>query len=166
MLEIMLPMAVSSLEYRRTWVEVRLKLDPPPRRETAYHFPGLPIPSDQVPIISFHRGIPGLDQECDSRTTDLRVDHHWRDNVVPRVQRDYFLKGYFVRRTIQEVKEVDVDGATENHFTYHPHDGETESSPYSPFDDSKEILLRTYDVTVKVKWELQRPFFDRFLMRG
>jgi len=61
---------------------------------------------------------------------------------------------------------VDVDGATENQITYHPRAGETGSSPCSPFDDSKEILLRTYDVTVKVKWELQRPFFDRFLMRG
>ena len=78
-----------------------------------------------------------------------------KGRTVPQAQLEDLLEGYFVRRTIHEIKEVNVYDPTRN-LINHPVVGLENSrrSPCCAFDDGQEIFLRVYLVVPAVKMEL------------
>lgn len=109
-MEINSPISGSATERRSTWVVIEKVVSH--GTKATYHFPGLPIPDNQFPMsASRHRGARGPDYQGDSRTTDLHVFHR-QVLVVLKVECEHPLEGYFMRRAIQEVEEVNVDEPT------------------------------------------------------
>ena len=83
------------------------------QRKATYHLPNSPIPNDQFGVLIRNSETYEFNCKGDPGTTDL-LGSIKVVAVVCQGQLENALEGQFVRRTIQEVEEVDVYKSTEH----------------------------------------------------